>query len=559
MGAVDLVIQVESPGAVASRPAAHRPGRPPGRRASRGKIFPKHRGDLVEAAVVVAAHARRPHRGHPLPPQPARRARPADRGHGAPRRVDGRRSRRAWCAGRADFADLSDEVLSRVLDLLVRPLPVRGVRRAAPAHRVGSRGRSGRAAATGAQRLAVTSGGTIPDRGLFGVFLPDGTRVGELDEEMVYESRPGETFLLGAVDVADRGHHLRAGHRHAGAGAAGQDAVLARRRPGPPARARPGRRRVRARACARPTRPSPPSACTRADGLDDLGRRQPRAVPRRAGRGHRRGARRPHHRGRALPRRDRRLAGVRALAVRPPGARAVGHGGRAPAGRALGHRRRDDVERRRHRDPPARGGRRAPRRRAADRSRARSTSSWSPSCRTTALFASRFRECAARALLLPRRRPDSRTPLWQQRQTRRRSAGGRGEVPVVPDPARGHPRVPQRRVRRAGAAAGAERPAEPAHPGGAGRHPEGVAVRPVAAVRLDRRVHVRGRRAAGRAAGGGAGARPRPAARPARRRGAARADRSRGARRPRARAAAPRRPPAGPHGRRAARHAASPR
>ncbi len=50
----------------------------------------------------------------------------------------------------------------------------------------------------GAQRLAVTSGGTIPDRGLYGVFLPDGTRVGELDEEMVYESRPGETFLLGA-------------------------------------------------------------------------------------------------------------------------------------------------------------------------------------------------------------------------------------------------------------------------------------------------------------------------------------------------------------------------
>src|SRR5690606_8880907 len=53
-------------------------------------------------------------------------------------------------------------------------------------------------ARAGAQRLAVTSGGTIPDRGLFGVFLPDGTRVGELDEEMVYESRTGETFLLGA-------------------------------------------------------------------------------------------------------------------------------------------------------------------------------------------------------------------------------------------------------------------------------------------------------------------------------------------------------------------------
>src|SRR5690606_29999657 len=51
----------------------------------------------------------------------------------------------------------------------------------------------------GAQRLAVTNPGTIPDRGLFTVTLPDGTRVGELDEEMVYESRPGETFLLGAT------------------------------------------------------------------------------------------------------------------------------------------------------------------------------------------------------------------------------------------------------------------------------------------------------------------------------------------------------------------------
>ncbi|MBA3802850.1 MAG: winged helix DNA-binding domain-containing protein, partial [Acidimicrobiia bacterium] len=53
-------------------------------------------------------------------------------------------------------------------------------------------------ARAGSRRLAVTSGGTIPDRGLFGVFLPDGARVGELDEEMVYESRVGETFLLGA-------------------------------------------------------------------------------------------------------------------------------------------------------------------------------------------------------------------------------------------------------------------------------------------------------------------------------------------------------------------------
>ncbi len=50
----------------------------------------------------------------------------------------------------------------------------------------------------GALQLAVTNAGTIPDRGLYGVHLPDGRRVGELDEEMVYEARPGQTFLLGA-------------------------------------------------------------------------------------------------------------------------------------------------------------------------------------------------------------------------------------------------------------------------------------------------------------------------------------------------------------------------
>ena len=50
----------------------------------------------------------------------------------------------------------------------------------------------------GSLSLAVTNAGTIPDRGLFGVHLPDGRRVGELDEEMVYEARPGQTFMLGA-------------------------------------------------------------------------------------------------------------------------------------------------------------------------------------------------------------------------------------------------------------------------------------------------------------------------------------------------------------------------
>ena len=68
-----------------------------------------------------------------------------------------------------------------------------------PRDRLGPHRRTSSAAATGARRLAVTNAGTIPDRGLFGVHLVDGGgRVGELDEEMVYEARAGQTFLLGA-------------------------------------------------------------------------------------------------------------------------------------------------------------------------------------------------------------------------------------------------------------------------------------------------------------------------------------------------------------------------
>ena len=87
----------------------------------------------------------------------------------------------------------------------------------------------------GARMLAVTSGGTIPDRGLFGVVhARRADRVGELDEEMVYESRVGETFLLGATTWRIEEITRDRVHRHAGAGRAGQDAVLARRPAGRP-------------------------------------------------------------------------------------------------------------------------------------------------------------------------------------------------------------------------------------------------------------------------------------------------------------------------------------
>src|SRR5690606_32775554 len=97
----------------------------------------------------------------------------------------------------ACFHELSDELLVNVLDLLAGRYPSDEFNELRP-RLVWDRVNDTVRARDGSKRLAVTSGGTIPDRGLFGVFLPDGTRVGELDEEMVYESRPGEAFVLGA-------------------------------------------------------------------------------------------------------------------------------------------------------------------------------------------------------------------------------------------------------------------------------------------------------------------------------------------------------------------------
>lgn len=196
MGAVDLVIQVESPSSVASGlqrigRAGHHVGEP-----SRGKVFPKHRADLLEAAVVVE----RMQQGQIESTRYLRN--PLDvlaQQLVAACALDewtlDDLARLVRCS--APFADLSDDVLHNVLDLLAGRYPSEEFGELTPRlvwDRVGGtvRGRAG------AQRLAVTSGGTIPDRGLYGVFLPDGVRVGELDEEMVYESRPGETFLLGA-------------------------------------------------------------------------------------------------------------------------------------------------------------------------------------------------------------------------------------------------------------------------------------------------------------------------------------------------------------------------
>ena len=197
MGAVDLVIQVESPGAVSrGLQRIGRAGHSVGE-ASIGTIYPKHRHDLLETAVV----ARQMLDGNIETTRYLRN--PLDVlaqhivAHVAMSGDVPVASLALMVRRCAAYSDLSDDVLHGVLDLLSGRYPSEEFSELRP-RLVWDRLTGVVRARDGAQRLAVTNGGTIPDRGLFGVFLPDGTRVGELDEEMVYESRPGETFLLGA-------------------------------------------------------------------------------------------------------------------------------------------------------------------------------------------------------------------------------------------------------------------------------------------------------------------------------------------------------------------------
>ena len=201
MGAVDLVVQVEAPPSVASGlqrvgRAGHNVGD-----VSRGIIFPKYQGDLVQSAVVAERmrdgqieELRIPHNpldvlAQQIVAMTALDDWPVDELERMVRRA-------------APFGGLTRPVLEAVLDMLAGRYPgeeFSGLRPRIVWDRVAGIIR----ARPGAQKLAVTSGGTIPDRGLFGVFLASDAsrqprRVGELDEEMVYESRVGDVFVLGA-------------------------------------------------------------------------------------------------------------------------------------------------------------------------------------------------------------------------------------------------------------------------------------------------------------------------------------------------------------------------
>jgi ATP-dependent Lhr-like helicase len=197
MGAVDLVIQVESPKSVtAGLQRIGRAGHGVGE-VSHGRIFPKFRADLLECAVVAKRMRDGDIEATVVPRNPLdvlAQQIVAMTATGDEWKVADLHDtvRRAY-----PFAELSRELLDSVLDMLDGRYPSDEFAELRPRivwDRVADTIRARR----GALQLAVTNAGTIPDRGLYGVHLPDGRRVGELDEEMVYEARPGQTFLLGA-------------------------------------------------------------------------------------------------------------------------------------------------------------------------------------------------------------------------------------------------------------------------------------------------------------------------------------------------------------------------
>ncbi|WP_447040355.1 ATP-dependent helicase [Streptomyces sp. DSM 118878] len=201
MGAVDLVIQVESPPSVASGlqrvgRAGHQVGA-----VSTGVVFPKYRGDLVQAAVVTERMRTGSIESLRIP------ANPLDV---LAQQLVAMVALDTWQVDdlltvvrrSASFASLPESAFTAVLDMLAGRYPSDAFAELRP-RVVWDRVAGTITGRPGAQRLAVTSGGTIPDRGLFGVFLAGadpkkgGGRVGELDEEMVYESRVGDVFTLG--------------------------------------------------------------------------------------------------------------------------------------------------------------------------------------------------------------------------------------------------------------------------------------------------------------------------------------------------------------------------
>ncbi|MBO0981265.1 ATP-dependent helicase [Microbacterium sp. SD291] len=200
MGAVDLVIQVEAPPSAASGlqrvgRAGHQVGE-----ISRAALFPKHRGDVLHTAIVTERMLAGRIEAIQVPRNPldilAQQTVAAS--------ALGEIGVEEWfetVRRSAPFQSLPRSAYEATLDLLAGRFPSDEFAELRP-RLVWDRDAGTLTGRPGAQRIAVTSGGTIPDRGLFGVFVAGegaGRRVGELDEEMVYESRVGDVFTLGTT------------------------------------------------------------------------------------------------------------------------------------------------------------------------------------------------------------------------------------------------------------------------------------------------------------------------------------------------------------------------
>ena len=421
MGAVDLVLQVESPPSVASGlQRLGRSGHGVGE-TSRGVIFPKHRADLLACATVSGAMTAGAVEETFYPRNPldvlAQQivATCAVESIGVDALYD--LVRRA-----APFAELPRGAFEGVLDMLSGRYPSDAFAELRP-RLTWDRARGLLHARQGAKKLALLNAGTIPDRGLFGVFLPGGAgdapgktsrRVGELDEEMVFEMREGDVFLLGASSW--RADEIT------------RDRVIVTPAAGVPGRMpfwhgdRPGRPRafgVRIGELTRKLGHLKPAAArallTERHALDENAAQnlvsyvheEMTAV-----------GEVPSDRTIVVERFTDELGDWRVCVMTPFGARV-----HAPWATAIAARLRErfpgDIEtvwsddgmvfRVPEADEPPPWDAFFPA--SADVERIATDELGG-----TSLFAGRFRECAGRALLLPRRQPDKRTPLWAQRK-----------------------------------------------------------------------------------------------------------------------------------------------
>lgn len=418
MGAVDLVVQIEAPPSIASGlQRVGRGGHSVGD-TSRGILFPKHRADLLACATATRAM----HEGnveetfYPRNPLDILAQQIVAITAGGPIDIE---ALYTLMKGAAPFAELPRSAFEGVLDMLSGRYPSDRFAELRP-RILWDRARGRIAGRKGSRQLAIINGGTIPDRGLYGVFLAgsegDGKssrRVGELDEEMVFEMREGEVFLLGAsswrIDEITR------------------DRVMVVPASGVPGRMpfwhgdRPGRPREFGEKIGKLTRllahePEKTIETLIADhGLNDHAIENLRAYVHDQAKAT---GDVPSDRTIVLERFTDELGDFRICLLTPFGSRVHAPWSTAIAKR-LAEKYGTEVEMvwtddgilcrlALTDDPPS----------AED--------FFPPSSEIeqiitseldhTSLFASRFRECAGRALLLPKRMPTKRTPLWAQRK-----------------------------------------------------------------------------------------------------------------------------------------------